>query len=121
MKKLFFIIAMVFTASAVTMASGSGNKSSKGPLTRSNSRTISDVMLSAPVKTAEQSVLVSFSVDNQGIMHVQQVLTHDESMKTYVYQQLNGKRINLTDKERERGVVRLVFHNTTNTDMYFQY
>ncbi|MFN8415632.1 MAG: hypothetical protein U0U66_04790 [Cytophagaceae bacterium] len=121
MKKLFFIIAMVFTASAVTMASNSGSKSSKGTKVRSTNRTISDLMLSAPVKAGEQSVLVSFSVDNQGVMHVQQVLTNDESMKTYVFQHLNGKRINLSDAERERGVVKLVFHNTNNSNLYFQY
>lgn len=112
---------MVFTASAVTMASGSGNKASKEAKVRFTNKTISDLMLSAPVKTGEQVVLVSFSVDNQGVMHVQQVLTNDENMRSYVYQHLNGKRVNLSDAERERGVVRLVFNNTNSSNMYFQY
>ncbi|MCU0417591.1 MAG: hypothetical protein MUE33_10450 [Cytophagaceae bacterium] len=119
MKKAMLVSIIVFVTGMVAFASGSNGKSHKA--VKSTHKSINDVMRNAPNVSTTAYALVNFSVDDQGVIHVVQVMTHNDALRQYVYQTMDNKKLKLTPEQLQMGMVKVEFQPTTTYDLYFQY
>lgn len=127
MKSLAIIIASIFLLSTAALA-GEGtvnkryhNKSVNGQIQLNEK--ISN-MLGYPsyiLDGASEAVMISYSVDENNIIHVQEISSPNIALKQYVLKHMDGKKMKNMHMEGKNGIVKVHFTGSKNEKLHFQY
>lgn len=127
MKKLAIIIASVFLFGTVALAGeGVANKKSLNKSTKAQiqlSEKISN-MLGYPSYILEgksEAIMIAYSVDENNIIHVDEILSSNIALKQYVLKHMDGKTMKKMHMEGKNGVVKVHFNGNKSQKLHFQY
>jgi hypothetical protein len=127
MKSLAIIIASIFLLSTAALAGdGTAIKKSTKKAVNSQKQVAEQFsnLLGYPsdiLDGASETVMIAYSVDENNIMHVQEVSTSNAELKQYVLKHLDGKKMKNMQTEGKNGVVKVHFNGNKNQDLYFQH
>lgn len=69
----------------------------------------------------DQSVMISYEVDDNNIMHIKDIGTSNIELKEYIIKRLDGKRFKHTQISNIQGIVKVNFADQSEQNYYFQY
>jgi hypothetical protein len=70
---------------------------------------------------ASEVVMISYSVDENNIIHVSEILSPNIALKAYVLEHMDGKKMKNMHIEGKNGVVKVHFNGNKNQNSYFQF
>ncbi|ABG58978.1 hypothetical protein [Cytophaga hutchinsonii] len=70
---------------------------------------------------ANQSVMISYDVDANNVMHIKDVSTSNAELKEYITKRLNGKKFKNVQLADMQGVVKVHFVTRKEQKLYLQY
>ena len=127
MRNVALIIAPLFLLSTAAFAGeGTVSKKShkKAETTNSDLRDKFSTMLGYPsyiLDGTSESVMIAYSVDENNIIHVQEISSSNAELKEYVLKHLEGKTMKKMHMEGQNGVVKVHFNVDKNQNLYFQF
>lgn len=127
MRNVALIIAPLFLLSTAAFAGeGTVTKKShkKAETTKSHLTDKFSTMLGYPsyiLDGASETVMISYTVDANNTIHVQEISSSNAELKKYVFKHLDGKKMKKMHMEGENGVVRVQFSGTKSQKLNFQY
>ena len=127
MRNVALIIAPLFLLSTATFAGeGTGTKKSHKKVETTNSHLTDkfSTMLGYPsyiLDGATETVMISYSVDENNIIHVQEISSSNAELKKYVLKHLEGKKMKNMQMEGKSGVVKVQFSGTKRQKLNFQF
>ncbi|WP_018345011.1 hypothetical protein [Cytophaga aurantiaca] len=68
-----------------------------------------------------EAVMISYSVDENNIIHVGEISSSNIALKQYVLEHLDGKKMKRTHMEGQNGVMKVHFNGNKNEKLHFQY
>lgn len=68
-----------------------------------------------------QSVIVSYELDENSIIHVKEILTSNIELKQYIIKHIDGKKIKGIKSNATEGVVKMHFVANKGQKYFFQY
>ena len=127
MKNIALIIASIFLLSTAVLASeGTVTKKSHKNTVNSNVHLTDKIstMLGYPsyiLNGASETVMISYTVDENNVIHVQEISTSNAELKAYVLKHLEGKKIKNMQMDGKNGVVKVQFNGSKMQKLNFQY
>jgi len=73
------------------------------------------------LKGSNQSVIVSYELDENSIFHVKEILTSNVELEAYIMKHIDGKKIRKTENAGSEGVVKIHFVANKEQKYFFQY
>lgn len=127
MKNIAIIITSVFMLSTAAFA-GEGTVNKKSGKKSGNSKIqltekISNMLgyPSAILDGESEAVMISYSVDEKNIIHVQEISSANTTLKEYVLKHMDGKKMKKMHMEGKSGVVKVHFNANKKEKLSFQY
>lgn len=126
MKNIAIIIASIFLLSTAAIA-GEGTVNKRSNQESKNSQILTQKisnMLGYPsyiLNGTSETVMISYSVDENNMIHVQEISTSNIALKQYVLKHMDGKKMKKNHMEGKNGVVKVHFNGTQSEKIYFQY
>ena len=127
MKNIAIIIATIFLLSISAL----GNEGKANKNTNKKSVTVKthlagkfSSMIGYPssiLNEANETVMISYSVDENDVIHVNEISSTNAELKNYVLKHLDGKKIKNLKMEGQNGIVKVQFNGTKTQKLNFQY
>ena len=73
------------------------------------------------LKGSNQSVIVSYELDENSIFHVKEILTSNVELEAYIMKHIDGKKIRKAENAGSEGVVKIHFVANKEQKYFFQY
>lgn len=125
MKNIALIFASMFLLSTAALA-GEGKVNMRShKKTANNKAQLSDKlssMLDYPsyiLDGTNETVMIAYSIDENDVMHVQDIISPNSELKEYIFKRLDGKK--MKNVEGKNGVVKVQFNATTNQRLFIQF
>jgi|GEM_PF-2466325 hypothetical protein len=120
------LVSILFMVSAAVAGNGTANnKNHKKPANKESSiNQRINGMIGLPLDVLHgnsQSVMISYSVDENNIMHVKEISGTNTELKQYIYNHLDGKAMKNTEAQGTNGVVKVHFNASKGNNIYLQY
>jgi hypothetical protein len=127
MKKLVIIIASVFLFGTFALAGeGGSNKKSLNESTKTQIKLSAKInnMLTYPSDILDgksEAIMIAYSIDENNIIHVDEILSSNIALKQYVLKHMDGKKMRNMYMEGKNGVVKVQFNGNESQKLYLQY
>jgi len=120
------LVSILFMISAAFAGNGSANnKHHKKPVNKENAiNQRINGMIGLPQDVLHgnsQTVMISYSVDEKNVMHVQEISGTNAELKKYIYKHLDGKAMKNTEAQGMSGIVKVHFNAYKGNNVYLQY
>ena len=124
MKNLAVIIASIFIFSAAALAGENKGSTNKNVNTQTQLSEKINNMLGYPsdiLNGSSHAIVISYSVDENNIIHVDEILSSNIALKQYVLKHMDGKKMKNMHMEGKNGVVKVQFSGSKTQKLNFQY
>jgi len=126
MRNLAVIIVSIFLLSTAAFAGkGIANKKSHKLTNAQNqvSKNFSNMLgyPSSILDGTSETIMIAYSVDENDVIHVQEISSSNPELKKYVLKHLDGKKMKNVQMEGKNGVVKVQFNGDKKQKLNFQY